>query len=74
MLTLNVLLGVFNLLPVPPLDGASVAEGAAPRALGPLYERFRTVPAMGLLGLVVAWVVFPHVGLPILYAVLRALA
>jgi Zn-dependent protease len=74
MLTLNVLLGIFNLLPVPPLDGASVAEGAAPSTLGPFYERLRSVPAMGLLGLLFAWWLFPYVGLPVLYAVLRALA
>lgn len=73
MLTLNILLGVFNLLPVPPLDGASVVEGAAPSTLGPFYERLRGIPAMGLLGLLIAWWVFPHLGLPILYAVLHAL-
>jgi Zn-dependent protease len=73
MLVLNVLLGIFNLLPVPPLDGAGVVEGSAPRTLGPFYEKLRNVPAMGLLGLLVAWLVFPRVGLPVLQAVLRAL-
>jgi Zn-dependent protease len=58
LLNLNVLLGFFNLLPVPPLDGAGVVEGAAPRATGSFYEKLREVPMMQIAGLLIAWWVF----------------
>lgn len=47
----NVFLAVFNLLPLPPLDGFKVAVGALPRELArriaPL-ERYGPMPLMGL--------------------------
>jgi Zn-dependent protease len=66
MLVLNVLLGLFNLVPIPPLDGASVLEGAAPRATAGFYERMREVPAFEFLGLMIAWRFFPYVSTPAL--------
>lgn len=65
-LGLNVILGLFNLIPLPPLDGAAVVEGASPRAGGSFYARLREVPAFELLGLLVAWKVFPIVAMPAL--------
>jgi Zn-dependent protease len=59
-LSLNTLLGLFNLLPVLPLDGASVLHGLFPNTLGRLYDSVRTVPMAELLGLLVAWTIFPH--------------
>ena len=37
---LNVLLGVFNLLPVPPLDGSYIASWGLPRKWGDLYDKY----------------------------------
>src|SRR4029079_3977999 len=37
--TLNVLLGIFNLIPIPPLDGFSVAVGLLPREAARSLER-----------------------------------
>jgi Zn-dependent protease len=37
--TLNVALGVFNFLPLPPLDGSWVASFGLPRGLGEAYDR-----------------------------------
>jgi Zn-dependent protease len=37
--TMNVLLAVFNLVPLPPLDGSKVVSFGLPRALGGAYDR-----------------------------------
>jgi Zn-dependent protease len=72
-LMLNVLLGTFNLLPLPPLDGASVATIFLP---GPLRTRVEELTSSGIasmLGLVVAWQVFPLLTAPFFSMVLRVL-
>jgi Zn-dependent protease len=66
MLMLNVLLFLFNLIPMPPLDGAAVLEGASPRVAGSVYARLREVPMAELLGLLVAWRLFDYVSTPVL--------
>lgn len=64
-LVLNLLLGVFNLMPVPPLDGS----GALPLVLGDRLGRqvtmFLRQPMLGLVGLLVAWKVFPVIFYPV---------
>jgi Zn-dependent protease len=66
MFSLNVLLGVFNLIPVPPLDGAAVLEGLFPKSLGRFFLAMRQSGAYALLGMVVAWKLFPLVAFPVL--------
>lgn len=73
MLSLNVLLGVFNLLPAVPLDGASVLEGLFPRTMGSFYDKVRTTGIYYFLGIIVALRVFPFVGLPALYLAVQLL-
>ena len=73
MLFLNVILGLFNLLPLPPLDGAGVLEGAAPRATAGFFQLLRDVPAVELLGLLVAWRYFEYLALPALGVVVGLL-
>lgn len=58
---LNLLLGLFNLIPLPPLDGSGVAEGISPRRLGSLYDRLREIPGHELLGWVAASQLFRYV-------------
>ncbi len=69
LLNLNVLLGLFNLMPLPPLDGAAIVEGAAPNSAGRLVAKLREVPMFGLLGLIIAWQVFPYIMSPAFHQV-----
>jgi Zn-dependent protease len=62
---LNLLLFTFNLLPVPPLDGSAIlpmfmSDNAARR-----YREFLHQPMFSLLGLLLAWKVFPYLFEPI---------
>jgi Zn-dependent protease len=38
-LVINIFLGVFNLLPIPPFDGGHVVEGLLPRRLLPAWQK-----------------------------------
>jgi Zn-dependent protease len=64
LLSLNLVLFVFNIIPLPPMDGSAILAGlfAPARAL---RDRLRTSPIAGLLGLVVAWYAFGHIFRPI---------
>ena len=68
MFGLNVLLMLFNLLPIPPMDGASVLAGFL-RPWRRLREMMRGSPMLGLLGLLVAWQIFRFLFGP-LYSIL----
>jgi Zn-dependent protease len=57
----NLLLAIFNLLPIPPLDGSVVIERALPRHLWSGYLRFRQF-AMPLLLVAVLLAATVHVG------------
>jgi Zn-dependent protease len=60
LLMLNVFLGVFNLLPLPPLDGASVAGLVLPEGAARFVRGLAATPGFSLIGLFVAWNLFPH--------------
>jgi len=57
-LSLNVLLGLFNLLPIPPLDGSGIVQGLAPASIAGNLQRLAFNPAFRILGLLLAWRVF----------------
>jgi Zn-dependent protease len=60
LLVLNVLLGVFNLLPIPPLDGASALGLVLPEGAAVALRRMAAFPGFSLIGLFVAWRLFPR--------------
>lgn len=71
LLVLNILLLVFNMLPVPPLDGASAITGILPDRMALFVRAINANPAVSMLGLLIAWQVFPQFARPLFAAVLR---
>jgi Zn-dependent protease len=74
LFSLNLLLCVFNLLPVPPLDGS----GALPLFMNPgTTRRYQDFiwgnPAISLIGILVAWQVFPRIFSPLFVAAVKLL-
>lgn len=73
MLVLNLILFVFNLIPLPPLDGAAVLGGLA-RPVREWMNWLRQGGMGSLIGLLVAWQLFPVLFRPIFGWVLALLA
>jgi Zn-dependent protease len=57
-LNLNVMLCLFNLLPLPPLDGAGVVRGLFPDSIGRTLDGLTRQPMFAIIGLLIAWQVF----------------
>jgi Zn-dependent protease len=72
LLMLNVLLGTFNLLPLPPLDGGAILEIFLPPRLAQQLGELSRQPAFQMVGLIVAWQLFPHIARPLFSLVLKA--
>jgi Zn-dependent protease len=52
----NVFIGFFNLLPIPPFDGSHIVEGMLPPALARHYAKLRPLGMVLLLGLIaITW-------------------
>lgn len=66
LFTLNLLLFAFNLIPFPPLDGASVLPLLLSESAGEKFRAFVSQPGFGLLGLLIAWHLFGELFGPIM--------
>lgn len=64
LFSLNVLLFAFNLLPLPPLDGAGVMPLFLKESLAQSWQEVMRQPAWSLLGLFVAWRLFGAIVTP----------
>jgi Zn-dependent protease len=53
-ISLNLVLAIFNLFPIPPLDGSRVVDGLISPRLRPAWERFATYGPIVLLFVIVA--------------------
>ena len=56
--SLNLLLGTFNLLPLPPLDGCGAVQGLLSPTASEKFLEFLHNPAFRMFGLFLAWKVF----------------
>jgi Zn-dependent protease len=65
LFSLNLMLGAFNLLPLPPLDGATAIGLLVSDSIALRIARFTRNPMFSLLGILVAWQVFGKLAGPI---------
>jgi Zn-dependent protease len=72
-LTLNVLLCAFNLIPLPPLDGASVIGLFIPESAAYRIRELSHTPMFQVVGLLVAWRIFPAIVGPLFDLVVMAI-
>jgi Zn-dependent protease len=72
MLMLNIMLGIFNLIPVPPLDGSHVLEELLPYNMAQAYEQIRPYGFLLLYGLMFLGV-FGAIFIPVYKVVLYML-
>jgi Zn-dependent protease len=70
-LVLNVLLAAFNLIPLPPLDGASVIGVFLPPNLSRRMRELSGTPMFQIAGLLLAWRVFPMLVGPLFAALIK---
>lgn len=71
MFVLNLLLFLFNLLPVPPLDGQSAITLLMSEAAGRRYREF--TQSWGIVGLLLAWFLFGRIFWPLFLLALNVL-
>ncbi|HBL28985.1 MAG TPA: hypothetical protein DD490_19290 [Acidobacteria bacterium] len=70
---LNLLLFVFNLLPVPPLDGSAILPMFLSESANRWYSDLLHQPMLSLIGLLIAWKIFPYLFQPVSLIALRLL-
>ncbi len=63
--TLNILLFVFNLLPLPPLDGSALPPLFMSEKTAQSYLEFLHQPQLALFGMMIAWKIFDPVFTPV---------
>ncbi|HRU05586.1 MAG TPA: site-2 protease family protein, partial [Candidatus Brocadiia bacterium] len=73
MFSLSLILGVFNLIPAPPLDGSGVVAALLPIRAARDYLRFIRNPNYAFIGIVAAWSIMDRLFLPVFRVALRAL-
>jgi Zn-dependent protease len=73
LFSLNLVLGVFNLLPLPPLDGSAALTLVLPARWRHDWLEFLRQPMLALAGMLLAWRVFPYLFEPVHTLALNAL-
>jgi Zn-dependent protease len=73
LFSLNLVLFVFNLLPLPPLDGSAAITLFMTDNVARSYQQFLRQPMFSMLGLIVAWRVFDPLVQPVYHLALNVL-
>lgn len=73
LFSLNLLLALFNLLPVPPLDGHAAVGLVVGDALARRYAELTRDPMMSIVGIVICWNIFPYLFGPVFALALSVL-
>jgi Zn-dependent protease len=73
MCSLNLILFLFNLIPVPPLDGSGVITLAMSPDQARRFQEFVSQPMVNIIGLVIAWRVSDLIIAPVYGVMVRAL-
>ena len=71
--SLNLVLFILNILPVPPLDGSGVLPWLLGPKRGAFYQQVFHQPMMSLVGILVAWRVFAMIFWPLFFYVVGLL-
>ena len=66
LFVLNIILGVFNLIPMPPLDGYSVLGLFLPERTFLQFLNFASTSGFSIFGVLVAFQIFPYLMRPVL--------
>jgi len=62
---LNCILFLFNILPIPPLDGFSILKLIIPSSIMGLYEKIAINNVFKIVGIIIAWILFASIGIQI---------
>ena len=73
LFSLNILLAVFNLIPVPPLDGKTVIGLILPEKLNDQYRNLTRQPMFQMFGVLIAWYLIDFLFHPVWRALLLLL-
>ncbi|HQH27643.1 MAG TPA: site-2 protease family protein, partial [Oligoflexia bacterium] len=73
LFSLNLLLAIFNLLPIPPLDGNSAVGIFLSEENALRFAELSRSPSFSLIGLLIAWQIFDHVFSPVFVFALNML-
>ncbi len=71
--SLNLILFIFNLIPLPPLDGSGIIQLSMDRSAAQRYQQFISQPHLAIIGIVVAWKLFDLIYDPIFTLALNIL-
>jgi Zn-dependent protease len=73
LFSLNLILFIFNLLPIPPLDGSGAIPLVLKSGWSRTYLKFIQNPAFSWLGILLAWKLFGNIFAPVHFFVLQIL-
>jgi membrane-associated protease RseP (regulator of RpoE activity) len=73
LFSLNLLLALFNLLPVPPLDGSSAIGLVLGKHGARRFAALTRNPTLAIVGLLLCWRIFPYIFRPLFWMSLRLL-